>query len=91
MFTFTFLTGIPTTSRLGTLYATKEDEDFIQSAGHPDLANSGPPRTMAASQARAKRRQPTAGFHDSATDSAMVEEKFAKEVKKEIKKRAALG
>ena len=31
------------------LYTTKEDEDFIQSAGHPDLPNSGPPRTMAAS------------------------------------------
>ena len=52
------------------LYTTKEDEDFIQSAGHPDLANSGPPRTMAASQARAKRRQPTADFRDSPTDSA---------------------
>jgi len=33
------------------LYTTKEDEDCIQSAGHPDLRNSGPPRTMAASQA----------------------------------------
>ena len=52
------------------LYTTKEDKDFIQSAGHPDLANSGPPRTMAASQARAKRRKPTADFHDSITDSA---------------------
>ena len=51
------------------LYTTKEDEDFIQSAGHPDLGNSGPPRTMAASQARAKRRQPIADRHDSQTDS----------------------
>ena len=49
------------------LYTTKEDEDCIQSAGHPDLSNSGPPRTMAASQARAKRQQPTV---DSATDTA---------------------
>ena len=51
------------------LYTTKEDEDFIQSAGHPDLGNSGPPRTMAASQARVKRRQPIAELHDSATDT----------------------
>ena len=51
------------------LYTTKEDEDFIQSAGHPDLGNSGPPRTMAASQARVKRRQPIAELRDSATDT----------------------
>ena len=51
------------------LYTTKEDEHFIQSAGHPDLTNSGPPRTMAASQARGKRRQPVADVHDSATDT----------------------
>jgi len=48
------------------LYTTKEDEDFIQSAGHPDLGNSGPPRIMAASQVRAKRQQPTADFYNSA-------------------------
>ena len=51
------------------LYTTKEDEHFIQSAGHPDLGNSGPPRTMAASQARAKRRPPIADLHDSQTDT----------------------
>ena len=51
------------------LYTTKEDKDFIQSAGHPDLGNSGPPRTMAASKARAKRRQPIADLHDSQTDT----------------------
>ncbi|XP_020621174.1 uncharacterized protein LOC110058852 [Orbicella faveolata] len=51
------------------LYTTKEDEDFIQSAGHPDLGNSGPPRTMAASQVRAKRQQPTADFYNSASDT----------------------
>jgi len=51
------------------LYTTKEDEDFIQSAGHPDLSHSGPPRTMAASQAQAKRRRPTADFHDSTSDT----------------------
>jgi len=74
---------------LAWLYTTKEDEDFIQSAGHPDLSNSGPPRTMAASQAQAKRRWPTADFHDSTSDTQVAEK--AKEVKKEIKKMAALG
>ena len=39
------------------LYTTKEDERFLQSPGHPDLINSGPPRTISASQARAKRRR----------------------------------
>ena len=51
------------------LYTTKDDEHFIQSAGHPDSTNSGPPSTMAASQARAKRQQPVADVHDSATDT----------------------
>ena len=51
------------------LYTTKEDKDFIQSAGHPDLGNSGRPRTMAASQTRAKRQQPIADLHDSQTDT----------------------
>jgi len=32
-------------------YVTKEDDDYVTSEGHPDLDN-GPPRTMAASQAR---------------------------------------
>ena len=40
------------------LYTTKEDDSFIQSRYHPDLANRGPPRTMPASQARVKRRLP---------------------------------
>ena len=31
------------------MYITKEDEYCIQSAGHPDLGNSGSPRIMAAS------------------------------------------
>jgi len=59
----------PTNYYLAWLYTTKEDEDFIQSAGHPDLGNSGPPRNMAASQVRAKRWQPTADFYDSASDT----------------------
>ena len=49
------------------LYTTKEDENFIQSPDHPDLANSGPPGTMSASQARIKRRPPVT--EDSPTDS----------------------
>ena len=51
------------------LYTTKEYEHFIQSAGHPDLGNSGLTRTIAASQARAKRRPPIADLHDSQTDT----------------------
>lgn len=49
------------------LYTTKEDENCIQSPDHPDLANSGPPRTMSASQARVKRRPSVT--EDSPTDS----------------------
>ena len=33
-------------------YVTKEDENFIESAGHPDLKNAGEPKTSAASRAR---------------------------------------
>ncbi|CAH3189980.1 unnamed protein product, partial [Porites evermanni] len=42
------------------LYTTKEDRHYIQSPDHPDLANSGPPRTMSASQARKQRSVPAA-------------------------------
>ena len=52
------------------LYTTKEDERFLQSPGHPDLINSGPPRTMSASQARAKRRR----VEDPATESESGED-----------------
>jgi len=63
---------------LAWLYTTKEDEDFspqsisttdFQSAGHPDLGNSGQPRTMATSQVQAKPWQLTTDFHDSASDT----------------------
>ena len=47
----------------------KEDHHFIQSAGHPDLGNLGPPRTMAASQVCAIRRQPITYFRDPDTTS----------------------
>jgi len=39
----------------------KEDKDFLQSCGHPDLTNSGPLRTMSASQARVKRVRASTG------------------------------
>lgn len=51
------------------LYTTKEDQNFLQSSGHPDLTNSGPPRTMSASQARAKRLRANIGH--SSTDSSL--------------------
>ena len=40
------------------LYKAKEDDSFVQSRYHPDLANRGPPRTMSTSQAHVKRRLP---------------------------------
>ena len=33
-------------------YVTKEDENFIESAGHPDLKNASEPKTSAASRAK---------------------------------------
>ena len=54
------------------LYVTKEDENFVQSSGYPDLTNAGPPRTMSASQARVKRQQ--LDLQESDTDSASGEE-----------------
>ena len=53
------------------LYTTKEDRNYIQSPDHPDLANSGPPRTMSASQARKQRSAPAATRdHDDESSSA---------------------
>ena len=36
---------------------TKEDKNFVQSSGHSDLTNAGPPRTISASQARIELQQ----------------------------------
>ena len=55
------------------LYTTKEDPDFLESPGHPDLTNAGPPRTMSASQARAKRVRASTS-HFSAESSSGEEE-----------------
>lgn len=38
-------------------YVTKEDKEFIESTGHPDLSSSGPPRTTAASKAKSAKRK----------------------------------
>lgn len=54
------------------LYTVKEDKDFLQSSGHPDLTNSGPPRTMSASQARVKRVRANTGH--LLTDSSSGED-----------------
>ena len=40
-------------------YVTKEDENFIESAGHPDLKNAGEPKTSAASRARWNNKRKT--------------------------------
>ena len=57
------------------LYTTKEDRNYIQSPDHPDLANSGPPRTMSASQARKQPSVPAAtSDHDDESSSAASEE-----------------
>ena len=64
------------------LYTTKEDENFLQSPGHPDLINSGPPRTMSARQARAKRRR-VDNLEDSATDSASGEDEVGEKENEE--------
>ena len=57
------------------LYKTKEDRHYIQSPDHPDLANSGPPRTISASQARKRRNVPAAtSDHDDESSSAAGEE-----------------
>ena len=57
------------------LYTTKEDRHYIQSPDHPDLANSGPPRTISASQARKRRNVPAAtSDHDDESSSAAGEE-----------------
>ena len=56
------------------LYTTK-DRHYIQSPDHPDLANSGPPRTMSASQARKQRSVSAAtSDHDDESSSAASEE-----------------
>ena len=52
-------------------YVTKEDEDYIQSSGHPDLSNSNPPRTNRASFANslaANSKQPKRGLNDDMGD-----------------------
>ena len=38
------------------MYATKEDEQYIESSNHPDLKNTGPPHKMRASQSVVKRK-----------------------------------
>ena len=52
-------------------YVTKEDENFIESVGHPDLKNAGEPKTTAASRARRnnkRKRNAASENHDDGDD-----------------------
>ena len=68
------------------LHTTKEDRNHIQSLGHPDLANSGLPKTMSASQARKKRSAPAVTRdHDDESSGAQAEKKARVEKTRERK------
>ena len=73
------------------LYTTKEDRNYIQSPDHPDLANSGPPRTMSASQARKQRSVPaaTSDHGDESSSAASEEERDGRENEIEEGRRAS--
>lgn len=59
-------------------YVTKEDRDFLQSEGHPDLQNTTPPRTNAACISNARCRNDNADEDDhSSTQSSKKKKRLS--------------
>lgn len=49
-------------------YVTKEDENFIESAGHPDLKNASEPKTSAASRAKRNNKHKRKAANENHSD-----------------------